>query len=56
MKFTIQVHPFLVIITIYFICLIDALKYEKGSERDNAFSQYDPYGHFPAQEPLPRGS
>ena len=59
MKFTILEDPSLVIITIYLVCLINALESrEKELLKSNAyaFSLNDLYGHILAEEPLPHGS
>ena len=56
MKFTIFVDPFLVIITIYLLCLFYA--WEKGRtilKNNHLFSLYNLYVYGQAQEPLPRG-
>ena len=52
MKFTFFLHPSLVIITVYLVCLINAWESRENIfKRNHAFSLYN---HAIAQEPLPR--
>ena len=55
MKFTILAHPSLVIITIYLVCLINALerRYLKRFLKEMMHFHYDLHGHALAQKKTP---